>query len=500
MSSRLGRGTSEAPYGVGVNRLLDSFWQLAGQHTPPVEIDNDEGVLPSTLATGELALGAVSAASSAAAELAEARGHPRPACRIDGRKVSASFRSDQLFRLDGRAVEGFAPLSGFWPTDDGWVRTHANYPHHRQRLLAAVELPEGAGPAELSAVLMGLSAIEAEERVLDAGGLCVAVRSTPQWRRHPHAAFVDRLPLVGWRRLVDAPRRSLPSLPALPLLPAAGLRVLDLTRVIAGPVATRTLALLGADVLRVDSPRLPEIAWQHLDTGMGKRSTLLDLDEPTDHEAVERLLEGADVVVLGYRAGALGRLGLDPDSLAARRPGLVVATLSAWGPEGPWGGYRGFDSIVQAATGIAMAESPDGETPGKLPAQALDHATGYLLAAAVLHAVTLQLDGGGSYHVQAHLARTAHWLLAHPAEQAAEWADELPDSEDALRQRQGKAGLLRYPAPAVELEGAPEDWGEVGRPWGTDAPAWLDRGRPAPRVTEPLGKKGTSRRRSEGRS
>lgn len=475
MSSRLGRGTLEAPHGVGVNRLLDYFWQLTGKQTPPVDIVNDEGVLPSTLATGELAVGAVAAASSAAAELAEARGHPRPACRIDGRKVSASFRSDQLFRLDGRAVAGFAPLSGFWPTGDGWVRTHANYPHHRQRLLAALDLSEEAGPADLSAVLMGLSAIEAEERVLDAGGLCVAVRSATRWRRHPQAAFVDRLPLVGWRRLMDAPRRSLPALPTMPLLPAAGMRVLDLTRVIAGPVATRTLALLGADVLRLDSPRLAEIAWQHLDTGMGKRSTLLDLDEPADHEGFERLLDSADVVVLGYRSGALGRLGLDPESLAARRPGLVVATLSAWGPEGPWGGNRGFDSIVQAATGIAMAESPGGGTPGKLPAQALDHATGYLLAAAVLHAVTLQLHDGGSYHVQAHLARTAHWLLAHPAEGVTERADELSDSDDTLRQRPGKAALLRYPSPAVELDGAPEDWDEVGRLWGTDTPTWLDR-------------------------
>ena len=179
--------------------------------------------------------------------------------------------------------------------------------------------------------------------------------------------------------------------------------MLDLTRVIAGPVATRTLAHLGADVLRLDTPRLPEIAEQYLDTGMGKRSALLDLG--TQRETFDALLATADVVVTGYRSRALDRLGLAPERLAERRPGLVVASLDAWGGVGPWGDRRGFDSIVQAATGIALTESADGLTPGALPAQALDHATGYLLAAGVLTAVARQLDDGAAIHVHAHLAR-----------------------------------------------------------------------------------------------
>lgn len=451
-----------------MNRILAAFWELAGETVPTVEVRDGEGIFSSSLAVGELALGSVAAASSAAAELASARGAPRSSCRVDGAKVRASFQSDQLLRLDGRPAAAFAPLSGFWQTGDGWVRTHANYPHHRERLLASLELPKTADPEAFSARLLRCSAIEAEGRVLDAGGVCAAVRSEAAWRQHPQAAAIDRLPLVGWQRLEETPRRRLGALPSAPLLPAAGLRVLDLTRVIAGPVATRTLALLGADVLRVDSPRLGEIAWQHLDTGMGKRSTLLDLGEATARERLERLLADADVVVLGYRPGVLDRFGLAPDALVRRRPGLVVATLSAWGPEGPFGGQRGFDSIVQAATGIAMAESNDGETPGKLPAQALDHATGYLLAAAVLRAVALQVRDGGSYHVQAHLARTAHWLLAHPCERTG----HLREVGDVLHERRGKAGLLRYPAPAIELDGGPKDWATVAGRWGADAPAW----------------------------
>ncbi|NEC50570.1 hypothetical protein G3I18_18625, partial [Actinospica acidiphila] len=190
-----------------------------------------------------------------------------------------------------------------------------------------------------------------------------------------------------------------------PLLPASGLRVLDLTRVIAGPVATRTLALLGADVLRLDRPGLPELPDQHTDTGFGKRSALLDL--VTDREGFEELLAGADVVVTGYRPGALDRFGLGAEALAERRPGLVVAQLSAWGATGPWAGRRGFDSLVQVATGIAHVErGPEGR-PGALPAQALDHGTGYLLAAGVLRALSDQAEAGGSRLVRAALARTA---------------------------------------------------------------------------------------------
>jgi hypothetical protein len=270
-----------------------------------------------------------------------------------------------------------------------------------------------------------------------------------------------------------------------PALPMAGLRVLDLTRVIAGPVATRTLALLGADVLRVDDPGLAELASQHLDNGMGKRSTLLDLREPADRAVFDRLLETADAVVTGYRRGALDAFGLAADTLAARRPGLVIATLDAWGPTGPWRGLRGFDSIVQAATGISRLTSVDGTGPGALPAQALDHASGYLLAAGVLIALNRQVERGGTWHVHAHLARTAHALLelgddlgddsgpgdgrpdARPYEQ--------PDLEDCLHEQPTPGGVLRYPLPAFTVPARPFDYPSVGGAWGTDAPIWRDR-------------------------
>lgn len=435
------RATWGPRYAATVNRLLSDFSELSGVPADPVTIAHGDDVLPSKLATTELAVGAVASAAAAASRLAVARGCPGARAQVDGRRVSASFRSDQLFRIDGKPVEGFAPLSGFWATADGWVRTHANYPHHLAALTKALGLDVSAAPEDLARVLATMASIDAEEKVVAFGGVCAAVRDPQQWRHHPQAQAVRELPLLGFSTLTAAPLRVLGPPPAGPLMPAAGLRVLDLTRVIAGPVATRTLALLGADVLRIDSPRLGEIGWQHLDTGMGKRSALLDLDAESD--SFDRLLTAADVVVMGYRPGALDRRGLSPQRLAQRRPGLVIASLSAWGSNGPWAQRRGFDSIVQAATGIAVVESPDGATPGKLPAQALDHATGYLMAAGVLSAVAAQLEDGATRHVQAHLARTAQWLLEHPDQRAR----SLPDPGPMLRRPQDPRGHTEISPP-----------------------------------------------------
>ncbi|MER7713081.1 CoA transferase, partial [Streptomyces werraensis] len=279
-----------------------------------------------------------------------------------------------------------------------------------------------------------------------------------------------RLPLLERVRLDSAPPRRFAAVSGGdPLLPAAGLRVLDLTRVIAGPIATRTLALFGADVLRLDPPGLPELPDQHTDTGFGKRSALLDL--ASDREVFDELLAGADVVVTGYRPGALDRFGLNAEALAERRPGVVVAQLSAWGATGPWAGRRGFDSLVQAATGIARVEG-ERDRPGALPAQALDHGTGYLLAAGVLRSLSDQADAGGSRLVRVALARTAGELMVAGGSGDAVHGGEVP-AAPWLAERDSPLGRLRYALPPVEFEGGPRDWARGPGVWGADAARWL---------------------------
>ncbi len=439
---------------------------LGGDQQSPVQIAGTD-VLPSRHAVSELALGAVAATSIAAAELSHMRGGPRPAVVVDGRKVSAAFRSDRLVELDGQAIQGFAELSRFWQTRDGWVRTHANYPHHRLRLLTALGLAPVADAADVADRLGQLTTAEAEDAVVAANGVCAAVRTPNRWRSHPQGAAARALPLLSMTRLTAASPRRMPPPPRCPLLPAAGVRVLDLTRVIAGPVATATLALLGADVLRLDPPHLPELPEMHLVTGLGKRSALLDA--AVERGLLEQLVADADVVATGYRPGSLDRFGLTPRAIAEIRPGVVVASLSAWGDAGPWAHRRGFDSIVQAASGIAWTESKDDTTPGALPAQALDYATGYLLAAGVLTAVARQHVDGASLHVQAHLARTAAWLLDHPDSTTR----TLPDVTDLVHERVFSVGRLRYPAPAVQFDDSPPDWMSLAA-WGSSTPTWSE--------------------------
>nr|WP_246280812.1 CoA transferase [Cellulomonas humilata] len=310
----------------------------------------------------------------------------------------------------------------------------------------------------MAGVLAELPALDVQERACAAGGLAVAVAP-------PHPS--DE-PLIETQALDNTGARPLrPS-----TLPADGVRVLDLTRVLAGPVATRTLGLLGADVLRVDAPWLREDDGTHIDTGFGKRSTRLALEDPADRATFEELLRAADVLVLGYRPGALDRYGLDDDTLRERRPDLVVARLSAWGWHGPCADRRGFDSLVQAGTGIAVVEQGDDGRPGTLPAQALDHGTGYLLAAALLRALTERSRTGAARHVRLSLAGTAGWLLgggigsvagdAAPAEEPDRW---LVDSDSPY-------GRLRHARSPVAVAGVPTSWDRSPSRWGTDAPRW----------------------------
>ncbi|OAH16517.1 formyl-coenzyme A transferase [Streptomyces jeddahensis] len=447
-----------------------------------------EGALTARLPVIELARACVGACALAAAELAARRTRrPVPEVRVDDGAVATAFVSERHLLVDGRAPVNFAPLSRFWRTADGWVRTHANYPHHRARLISALGLAEEDASVErVAAALAERRSTEVEEAVYAAGGLAVALRTPEEWAAHPQGGAVAGKPLIR-REPIGEPdasshgrpaHRRLPDLSGDPLLPAAGLRVLDLTRVIAGPVGTRTLALLGADVLRVDPPQLPELPDQHADTGFGKRSTTLDLTARADRRAFEDLLAEADVVVTGYRPGALDRLGLTPEALAARRPGIVVAQVSAWGDYGPWGERRGFDSLVQVATGIAAVEG-SGEWPGALPAQALDHGTGYLLAAAVLRSLTEQLDGGGATSIRPALTQTAQWLvhgLADDAGQrtAAEAAAAYDPENPApwLGVAESPLGRLRHALPPVSFRGGPDNWAQPPGRWGEDAPTW----------------------------
>jgi hypothetical protein len=343
------------------------------------------------------ATGAVRETLDAAATLAVARGLARPEIAVGDDEVVAAFESERRLRAPGlEGASGFAELSRFMPAADGWIRTHANYAHHRAALLRVLGDADPLGAARERA------AADLEDAIFEQGGCAAAVRTAQEWQP------VEREPV----RVVDAFARALP---AAARLPASGLRVLDLTRVIAGPVGTRYLGALGADVLRIDPPANPELPLQIADGVVGKR--LIERDLRTDPLRAEEL-DAFDVVVHGYRPGALARFGLSSDQLADRHPHLTVVQLSAWGTRGPWGTRRGFDSLVQAATGIADALRAADATPGALPVQALDHATGYRIAAAALHGLARRARGEGAEHAELALAQTAADLMSTRSDDA----------------------------------------------------------------------------------
>ncbi|TFI42841.1 hypothetical protein E4P29_14725 [Rhodococcus sp. 1R11] len=428
------------------------------------------GYLASTLPVATLAAESVGALGTAVARVQSAVGPVSTDAETmtptaSMARIAASFMGDTVLRIDGEPVQAFADLSGFFPVSDGWVRTHANYPHHREALLGVVGLG-GTGSAESIDVfgdrLRGMSGFELEELCAASGALAVQVRTEEQWSAHPAGVAARSGPVVTRGAADPAARVRIPSFaPHGADYPLAGIRVLDLTRVIAGPVATRALALLGADVLRVDSPRHPELPWQHLENGQGKRSALLDLDTAEGLDRVLGLLDSADVLVTGYRPGALDRFGLE------HRTDLVHGRISAWGTEGPWSRRRGFDSLVQAASGISVLEGRDGR-PGRLPAQALDQASGYLLAAGIVSELAARAEGSGTAApVDVALARTAAWLTDLSGRDPEHRPAAPPPPECVVTH-----GSVTAARPVFDRY---SDYAYPAHIWGSDDAGWLPR-------------------------
>jgi crotonobetainyl-CoA:carnitine CoA-transferase CaiB-like acyl-CoA transferase len=387
--------------------------------------------------------------------LTRSGGTPRT-WRMSMERVAASFMGDRMMRVDGNPVDGFAELSGFFRADDGWVRTHGNYPHHRLRLLKALGLPEDGDRAAVTERVARLRARDVEDRAAAAHAIAVRVREEAEWSASAPGRALAQESLVE----VDLPAAAAPARKRTvdPELPLTGIRVLDLTRVIAGPVATRALALLGAEVLRLDPPQLPELPIQHVETGQGKWSALLDLASASGLSRVNELLNTADILITGYRPGAIERYGF------ARPPGLVHAHVSAWGTSGPWAHRRGFDSIVQAASGISLVEG-DREHPGALPVQALDHASGYLLAAAALDALSARDADGRGRGVSVSLAGTARWLL-----QASRGVPPAAPRQPGEGTTVVHGAYRTARPPLLEFD----DYRWPAHEWGSDTPQWHD--------------------------
>jgi crotonobetainyl-CoA:carnitine CoA-transferase CaiB-like acyl-CoA transferase len=431
-------------------------------------------VLPSSFAVGTAAQTAIAASALAAVSIGRLRGLPPQQVSVDMRHAAIEYRSEHWLSVNGGPpAQEWDKIAGTYQCGDGrWVRLHTNFPHHRDGVLKLLGCAYDR--ESMAAALRRYSAFELEDQAAVAGLCATAMRSFAEWDAHPQGQAVQSESLVGITQIGEAAPEPL----VAAARPLGGIRVLDLTRVIAGPVCGRTLAAHGADVLLISAPHLYNPPSLEIDTGRGKLSAQLDLRNEADRETLRCLVRQADIFVQGYRPGALARFGFGPEETAQMRLGLVHVSLCAYGHTGPWSGRRGFDSLVQTASGFNHAESEAAGQAGQpkpLPVQALDHSSGYLMAFGALAALYRRATVGGSWHVQVSLTRTGDWIrrlgrvprgLACPAPQRGEIGDLLEETDSGF----GRLSAVRH---AAELSETPAWWERPAMPAGTHPARWI---------------------------
>jgi crotonobetainyl-CoA:carnitine CoA-transferase CaiB-like acyl-CoA transferase len=454
--------------------VLAGLWRAAGFDDTAlrqVQFTGAEPVLPSSFAIGTAAQATIGAAALAAAEVWRARTGRRQTIGVDMRRAAVEFRSERYLHVDGKEpVDHHDAIAGLYRCGDGrWARLHTNLPHHCSGLLKLLGCEYDKKAVQRA--LDGWKAEALETAATEAGLVVTACRSFAEWDGHPQGQAVAKLPLFTIEKIGDAPPQKF----APADRPLAGVKVLDLTRIIAGPVCGRTLAAHGADVLLVTAPHLPAMLPLVIDTGRGKLSTAIDLRERIGEQTLAKLLRDADVFVQGYRPGAIAAHGFSPQDAARLRPGIVYASLCAYGHEGPWAQRRGFDSLVQTASGlnIAEAEAFGSQRPKELPAQELDHATGYLLAFAAMAALRRRIEQGGSWHVRLSLAQSGYWLRSLGRIDGIKCPDPaFDDVRDCLEESASGFGRLTAVRHAAVMPETPPHWVRPSVPLGTHAPAW----------------------------
>ncbi|KAF8073472.1 CoA-transferase family III domain-containing protein [Lyophyllum atratum] len=383
---------------------------------------------PGTAINSSFKLGVAAQASIGLAGLSSAYFHAlrtgvEQDVAVDARHATIQFHSEAWYTVDGRLPDGglWDDIAGLYRTKgDGFVRIHTNFPHHRSGILSILNIPDSPALTreDVSKALLNWDAIDFETEAASKGMCATALRSFEEWDAHPHAKALLGTPPVTLVKIGDAPKRQIAQDVSRPL---EGIRVLDLSRVLAGPIAGRTLAAQGADVLLVSSPKLPALPLLDIETSLGKRTTQLDLTLAADRDVLTHVAKEADVFLQAYRPRGLEQKGFGPQRLATLRPGIVCANLTAWGWQGPWRERKGFDSLVQTATGFNVAEGEayreydsqgkeDNVSPRALPMQALDHAAAYFLAFGINAALCRTVTEGGSWEVQVSLAAVGQWI------------------------------------------------------------------------------------------
>jgi crotonobetainyl-CoA:carnitine CoA-transferase CaiB-like acyl-CoA transferase len=455
-----------------VRELLDEVG-LAAPANDRVSIVGHDPILGNRFPVGEAAAVALAAGGVAASDLWESKTGRRQDVSVEVRRAGVSLRANTVMRVNGgpppRSPADGNPLVALYPCRDGrWVHVHGVFPHLAAGTMKVLNGSRDEG--DVAAAVARWDGQALEDALAEAGMCGAMVRTTDEWAAHPQGQALASMPRVEIIKLGDSDPEPLPA----GNRPLAGVRVLDLTRILAGPTHARTLAQYGADVLHITSPKLPHSDAWTLDTNQGKLSAHLDLDDPIDNTRLRELVAEADVFAQGYRAGALARRGYSSEELTALRPGLIYVSINCYGHLGPWRERPGWEQLAQTATGIAAAQgTPD--KPERMPAAACDYTTGYVAALGTLVALGRRAREGGSYHVRASLTQTAMWFtrLGPTCDPAA--ATGPGDPNEITAQIDTAWGRLTYLAPAVSLSETAPYWARPPVPLGTHPAVWPDR-------------------------
>ena len=464
-----------------IDATLSTLLSIPGwdqQRAAEVEFSGGtDPILPTPFRIGETAAASLAAVGLAVSDLWELRTGRRQNVKVDARRATASLRSGQYMEMDGITIARERPsVMGVYPAKNGrWSYLHCNFPNHRAAALGVLGVEEDRDA--VSRAVAQWDALELEEAIIAANGAGGMVRSMEEWAQHPQSSAIASLPLMEIEKIGDSPPQALPEGDR----PLSGVRVLDLTRVLAGPTCARTLAEHGADVLKVTASHLPSSEIQEYDTGHGKLSTHLDLQDTQDVETLRGLVREADVFSQGYRPGTLAQRGLSPEDLAKLRPGIVYVSLSAFGRMGPWATRRGFDTVVQTVSGITDRQGKlfPGAEPGPqfYPVSAIDYLTGYLMAFGALLALARRVREGGSWLVRISLAQTGRWLVERGQVPEGELQDMPRDFTPEEIKRwstvsEVPGGRLHHLAPVLEFSETQPRWARPTVPLGYHEPVW----------------------------
>jgi crotonobetainyl-CoA:carnitine CoA-transferase CaiB-like acyl-CoA transferase len=458
--------------------ILGDVWKSAGGDSAALDavtLSGEEPQLPSSFRVAVAAQVSIAASGLAAAEIWKMRSGQAQQLGVDMRHAVVECRSERYLRVAGKPPPpAWDAIAGVYKTGDGrFVRLHTNFPHHRAAVCTVLGCK--AERDDVQAALMKWQAEAFETAAYAEGGVVAMMRSYDEWSATPHAKALAQLPLISIEKIGEAAPKPWPNGDR----PLAGIRVLDLSRVIAGPVAGRTLAAYGADVMLVSGPDLPAIPWLTIDNGRGKLSSFIELKSDAGRATMHGLLREADIFSQGYRPRALAAVGFAPDDAARINPGIVYVTLSAYGHAGPWAERRGFDSLVQTATGFNHAEGVAAgvDGPKELPAQMLDHATGYFMASGAMMAKARQAREGGSWHVRVSLAQTGRWLWNLGRLADGLQTPDIPgvEVEPFMHDLESGFGALHTVKPSAILSKTPAFWARPSMPLGSHQPRWPER-------------------------